>query len=209
VARVHDAARKMVDAAERLVAEQGLAALTDQAVQQAAGQRNKSAVQYHFGGRQELVNALLATRMAPTNERRTAILLALDDDPSTRDLVEALIVPLVESVLARRPSYWARFLLQVLNDPATGRAALDAVDDTALRVAQTRLEDRLDHLPEPTRALRVRSMIGYACVVLAAYEVGVLPKDLGGDALVTEVVDACCGLVDAPSTATTGADARL
>ena len=191
----------MIDAAERLAAEQGLAALTVQAVQRAAGQRNKSAVQYHFGDRQGLVNALLATRMAPTSERRTAMLLDLGPDASTRDLVEVLIAPLVESVFSRTPSYWARFLLQAISDPATGLAALDAVDDHALRVTQTRLEARLDHLPPSLRTQRVRSIFGYASVVLAAYEVGALPRDSSQDDLTTELVDACCGLVEAPSTA--------
>ncbi len=191
----------MIDAAERLVAEQGLAALTVQAVQDAAGQRNKSAVQYHFGGRDGLVRALLAARMEEPNRRRTAMLLDLGPDATMRDLVEVIVVPLTESVLARRPSYWARFLLQALSDPATGRAALDVMADHALVVAQARLEDLLVGLPRATRTLRVRSMVGYACVVLAGYEVGVLPHALDGQLLATELVDACCGLVEAPTTA--------
>ena len=189
----------MIDAAERLVAERGLAALTVQAVQEAAGQRNKSAVQYHFGGRQGLVNALVAARMAPTNERRTTMVLALGPDPSTRDLVEALLVPLIESVLGRHPSYWARFLVQAIGDPLTGLAALAAADDQALQAAQSRLEARLSHLPPAVRTVRVQSIFGYACVALAAFEVGALPAVLTGDALTIEIVDACCGLVDAPT----------
>jgi AcrR family transcriptional regulator len=196
---VNEAAEQMIDAAERLAAERGLAALTVQAVQEAAGQRNKSAVQYHFGGRQGLVNALVAARMAPTNERRTAMLLALGPEASTRQLVEVLVLPLIESVLGRSPSYWARFLVQAIGDPATGLAALDAVDDQAIQATQARLEDRLSHLPPAVRTLRVQSIFGYACVALAAYEVGALPAGLTGEALTTEIVDACCGLVDAPS----------
>lgn len=203
---MQDAATRMIDAAERLAAERGLAALTVQAVQEAAGQRNKSAVQYHFGGRQGLVNALVAARMAPTNARRTELLLALGPEASTRELVEALVVPLAESVLSRRPSYWARFLVQAIGDPETGFAALAAVDDQPLQVAQDRLVARLDQLPEGTRTLRVQSAFAYACVVLAAYEVGALPPELTGEALTTEIVDACCGLVDAPTTAPTPED---
>lgn len=191
----------MIDAAEQLVAEQGLAALTVQAVQDAAGQRNKSAVQYHFGGRDGLVRALLAARMDGPNQQRTAMLLGTGPETSVRDLVEVIVVPLAESVLARRPSYWARFLLQALNDPATGRAALDVMADQALLVAQARLEGLLVDLPAPTRTLRVRSMVGYTCVVLAGYEVGVLPPGLSESQLATELVDACCGLVEAPRSA--------
>lgn len=186
----------MLNAAEQLAAERGLAALTVQAVQDAAGQRNKSAVQYHFGGRQGLVDAIVATRMAPANERRTSMLLALGEGATTRELVEILVVPLVESVLSRQPSYWARFLVQAIGDPATGLASLAAVDDRALRAAQSRLEAHLTNLLPSARTLRVQSILGYACVVLAAHEVGALPADLNGDALMTEIVHACCGLVD-------------
>lgn len=197
---MHDAASRMIDAAERLTAERGLAALTVQAVQEAAGQRNKSAVQYHFGGRQGLVDAVVATRMAPATERRTSMLLALGEGATTRELVEVLVAPLVESVLSRQPSYWARFLVQAIGDPTTGLAAIAAADDRALRAAQSRLEGHLVHLPQAVRTLRVQSIFGYACVVLAAFEVGALPAELTGAELVTEIVDACCGLVDAPTT---------
>lgn len=192
----------MIEAAEKLVAERGLSALTVQAVQREAGQRNKSAVSYHFGGLQGLVDALVAHRVGPANARRTEILLALGDEASAGDLVEVLVVPLVESVLARRPSYWARFLLQAISDPGAGLAALDAVEDRTLDLAQQRLIDRLDHLPAAVRALRVHSMFGYAAVVLAAYEVGIVPGDLTEDALTSEIVDACYGLVGLPTRTT-------
>lgn len=192
----------MIEAAEKLVAERGLSALTVQAVQREAGQRNKSAVSYHFGGLQGLVDALVARRVGPANARRTEILLALGDEASAGDLVEVLVVPLVESVLARRPSYWARFLLQAISDPGAGLAALDAVEDRTLDLAQQRLIDRLDHLPAAVRALRVHSMFGYAAVVLAAYEVGIVPGDLTEDALTSEIVDACYGLVGLPTRTT-------
>ncbi len=196
---MHPAARSMIEVAERLVAERGLATFTVQAVQREAGQRNKAAVQYHFGDRQGLIAALLAERIAPAEARRTSMLAALDDDASTRDLVEVLVRPLIESVLSRRPSYWARFLLQALGDPTISLAALAGVDSVALQATQTRLEEQLDHLPPATRALRVQSAAGYAVVVLAAFEVGALPHQ-GGEPLATEIIDACHGLVSAPST---------
>jgi AcrR family transcriptional regulator len=200
VVAVQEAAARMIEAAERLAAEHGLRALTVQAVQEAAGQRNKSAVQYHFGGRQGLVQAIIATRMAPTSERRAAMLLELGPDASTRDLVEVLVAPLVEAVFSRTPSYWARFLLQAISDPTTGLVAIEAIDDRALRVTQSRLEDRLEHLPPALRRLRVQAVFGYACVVLAAHEVGAMSAGFSLDELTTELVDACLGLVEAPST---------
>ena len=47
----------MIDAGERLAAERGIAAMSLREVQAAAGQRNKSAAQYHFGSRTGLIEA--------------------------------------------------------------------------------------------------------------------------------------------------------
>lgn len=191
-----DAAAKMIDAAERLVAEGGLSALTVQAVQDAAGQRNKSAVAYHFGDRDGLLDAVIQARMADAVERRTHLLLHLDPHPSVRQLVEVLVVPLAESVFAREPSYWARFLVQAMNDPGTGRSALGAGPET-LQLARVKLAGALDHVPERLRDLRVQSLLGYACVALAAYE---LRGAADPDRFLVELVDTCCGLVSAPTT---------
>lgn len=194
---MNEAARQLVEAAERLAAERGLAALTVQAVQDAAGQRNKSAVQYHFGGRQGLVDAVVAHRMGPANERRTAMFVALGEAPTRRELVEVLVVPLIESVLGRTPSYWARFLLQALADPGAGLAAVRSFDDRVIEAVQARLVRQLPHLAPAVRTLRVQSVFGYAAVVLAAHEAGVLPRAIPARALTTEIVDACCGLLGA------------
>jgi AcrR family transcriptional regulator len=170
-----------------------------QAVQHEACQRNKSAVQYHFGGRDGLIAAVLSDRMAHTEARRTSMLLALPEIASTRQLVEVLVLPIVESVLAREPSYWARFVLQTLGDPASGLAALESVDTRALDATQARLHQRLSDLPGPIRALRVQSTVGYATLVLAAYEAGALPH-LHKQQLTAEILDAAHGLLEAPST---------
>jgi AcrR family transcriptional regulator len=196
---VQGAALAMIEAAERMAAERGLAAVTAQAVQDAAGQRNRSAVQYHFGGRQGLVDAVVRHRMGPANERRAQLFVELGERATVRDLVQVLVVPLVESVLSRTPSYWARFLLQALSDPTTGLAALASVDDRVLAAATTRLERHLTHLSPEARTLRVQSVFGYAAVVLAAYETGLLPPSPTGAALTAEIVDACCALVGAPN----------
>lgn len=194
------AAERLVDAAERIVAEQGLAAMTVSAVQQAAGQANKSAVSYHFGDREGLLRAVLESRMAGANERRTSMLLALDGDCSLRDLVEAYVLPLAESVESRRPSYWARFLLQAVADPSIGAIAMESNGTDAFRAVQRRLLARLDHVPQPLRAHRLAAALGYVCAALAAYEVMGVPGGVHTEDLNTELVDTCLGLLVAPST---------
>jgi hypothetical protein len=46
-----------------------------------------------------LIAAVLELRMAVANERRTSMLLALDEDCSLRDLVEAYVLPLANGFL--------------------------------------------------------------------------------------------------------------
>lgn len=191
---------RMIDAAERIVAERGLGAMTVRAVQESAGQANKSAVQYHFGDRDGLIRAVLDSRMALANERRTSMLLALDDDCSLRDLVEAYVLPLAESVQSRRPSYWARFLLQAVADPSIGRTAMDSVESEAFRAVTRRLVTRLDDVPAALRPHRLVSALGYVCAALAAFEVLGAPEGLETDVWNTDLVDTCVGLLTAPST---------
>ena len=191
----------MIDAAERIAATEGFGAMTVRAVQAAAGQANKSAVQYHFGDRDGLIRAVLDARMAPANERRTAMLAALDPDPSLRDLVEVYVLPLAESVESHEPSYWARFLLQAVNDPKIGQMAMASVESEAFRATQRRLLDRLEHLPEPLRTTRLGAALGFVCAALAAFEVGALPEGVDAAALNVDLVDACVGLLATPSSA--------
>ena len=57
-----DARLRMLVAAERLFAERGIGAVSLREIGAAAGQRNNSAAQYHFGTRQNLVAAILDLR---------------------------------------------------------------------------------------------------------------------------------------------------
>lgn len=94
----HTTAREAtIVAAERIVAEMGLRALTSNDVQQAAGQSNKSAVAYHFGLREGLVEATIAARMETVSRRRQGLLDELEHsaEPLTiRQAVRVLVEPL-------------------------------------------------------------------------------------------------------------------
>ncbi|RKY16350.1 MAG: TetR/AcrR family transcriptional regulator [Planctomycetota bacterium] len=67
-------AERLLDAAEELFAEQGIAPVSLRAITARAG-ANLAAVNYHFGSRDGLVRAVLARRVQPINAAR---LLALD-----------------------------------------------------------------------------------------------------------------------------------
>jgi AcrR family transcriptional regulator len=88
---------RILDAAEALVAERGIDAVSLRAVNQAAA-ANVAAAHYHFGSKDAVVEAVLQRRMQVLSERRAELVAALaaDPAPSPRAVVAALVAPLAE-----------------------------------------------------------------------------------------------------------------
>lgn len=86
--------RRILDAAELRFAADGIAAATFADILEAAGQRNNSAIQYHFGDRIGLLEALTARRVEQMAVHRGGLVDALPAKPSIRDLVEVIVRPL-------------------------------------------------------------------------------------------------------------------
>jgi AcrR family transcriptional regulator len=112
---------RLLDAAERLLAERGLAATSVRAVCAEAG-ANVAAVHYHFGSKDALVEAVLKRRMGELTTRRLAMLEPLESQarPPTRAVVEALVRPLAD--FARDPEGAGRAYVRFL-------AGLQATDE--------------------------------------------------------------------------------
>jgi AcrR family transcriptional regulator len=201
---VADAREQMIDAAERLVAERGLAAMSLREVQAAAGQRNKSAAQYHFGSKEGLVEAIATARLGAVGVRRREVLDALGPHPTRRELVEALVLPLAEHVLSG-DSCWARFQIQAAYDPTFAKTVRLAFESSAYREVRDGLLAGLDHLPAPLRERRVDHAVGLVSSSLAALEADDRPRALPADALVADLVDMTLGVLDAPVSTTTTA----
>lgn len=94
-----DTRQRILDAAEALFAREGIAHTPTRAILRAAGQRNESALQYHFGGRDGLVRALHERRMTQVEARRDARIeaLAADAELGAREIVELQIRPFIEA----------------------------------------------------------------------------------------------------------------
>lgn len=107
-----DGATRLLEAAERVIAIEGLRHATDQAIVRAAGHRNHSAVTYHFGNRDALVLAVWERRNRPIDVYRARLLADLERKRRLDDLgalARAHVEPLVRDAASRHPSYWARF----------------------------------------------------------------------------------------------------
>lgn len=166
-----EAARNaMLDAAEELACTSGLGAITLTAVQQRAGQGNKSAASYHFGSRDGLLRAVIARRMGPIDEHRTRLLDSIDpQDPSA--LAEALVRPLAEATVLVPESRYARFAAQAFIDPTLASIALGHEEAQSLRRVQALITDLLvPRLGAAVTAVRIGSVTGLAVTTLALVE---------------------------------------
>jgi AcrR family transcriptional regulator len=94
---VHEDTRdRLLDAAQELFATDGSWTTPLARVVRAAGQRNQSAIHYHFGSREELIYALIERDRARELQERQAHLDRLDAANGERDLravVAALVLP--------------------------------------------------------------------------------------------------------------------
>ncbi len=83
----------LVDAGRRLFAKSGIYATSLKAVVEAAGQRNTSALHYHFGGRDGLLTAIIDTHNSRIEHERRLMLDATGETPTLERLVTAVVLP--------------------------------------------------------------------------------------------------------------------
>lgn len=109
-----DTKEKILDVAERLFAENGFAGTSLRNIIGEA-EVNLSAVNYHYGSKEELFRAVVA-RIAKSVVKgqleRLAQYEANKDNPSVEDILEAFIAPPLQIVLSSgdRSTYCARFM---------------------------------------------------------------------------------------------------
>lgn len=99
MSEIRDTKDRIVDAAELLFAEQGIAATSLRSITQRAGV-NTAAVHYHFGDKLALVQAVVSRRIAPMNQERLKRLeqleIAAGDAPvDAEQLLAAYLGPVV------------------------------------------------------------------------------------------------------------------
>ncbi|MBF6173226.1 TetR/AcrR family transcriptional regulator [Nocardia blacklockiae] len=199
------ARERLIVAAEQLIAERGpTVPLRDIAA--AAGQRNNSAIQYHFGSRDGLVAAVVEHRLATLEVRRLELLAEQAGSAaaeSVHGLLEALVIPMFELSARHGIGHYARFLEQIRTHPAvTDAANLDTAQRTSVRVIMRGLERGLPDLPARLRIRRLRSLPTVLFALLADHERAVESGRVTADdeAAWTEIVDMLAGTLTAPVT---------
>jgi AcrR family transcriptional regulator len=188
---------RLLTAAEQLIAEHGVDAVSVRAVNAAAG-ANVAAVHYHFGSKEALVDAVLTRRMTALTEVRSRRLDAIDAGgrPTVREVVAALVWPLAD--FAADPAGAGRTYVRFL-------AALDAAGDAwRIRMGEAfapqyerigaALARALPDVPEPVREFRLGLAGTTILATLADPELASRPWTRAGVTTTTELVVAA--LVD-------------
>jgi AcrR family transcriptional regulator len=155
----------LLAAAERLFAERGVYAVANRQISEAAGQGNNAAVTYHFGTKADLIRAIVRKHAEQIEATRMRMVADLGGSTELRDWVACLVRPVTEHLEALgSPSWYARFLAQVIADPALNEIMIEESLDTApsLRQFEEGLVRCVPGLPDEVyleRAIMARHLV--------------------------------------------------
>lgn len=204
-------ARQLVlDTAERLFVEQGVLAVSNRQIGEAAGYGNSAVVGYHFGTNADLVRAITRRFTAEVERSRVSMLaeLAQQDGPvGVRDLLACMVLPWTDHFAALGPrSYFAQLCAQALNYPSLRTIITEeATGSPSLRQTIAALNR---HLPFATTDMANErgAIMEYAIVYTCAERERVLadgtptPSQTWQDTAAV-LIDALVGIWTAPTTA--------
>ncbi|MGE3619394.1 MAG: TetR/AcrR family transcriptional regulator [Acidimicrobiia bacterium] len=192
-------------AAEEMFARSGIAAVSVREIQQAAGQRNKSAIQYHFGSKDGLLDEIHRHRMARINRAREALLDQLEREDRAEDLralVDACTWPLVQEITDHRGGWFVQLVAQRLAGPYAFR--IDSSHATIDRITEG-IRRCTGHVPTPLAAQRIHAAMLMMFQTLAdrEREVREVGHALPVEVVAANLVDVMVALLDAPVGAVT------
>lgn len=207
---------QLVVTAERLFATHGIDAVSLRQICLEAGNANTSAVQYHFGSKERLLQAIFEHRIPHLMARRHLLAADAISRGEINNIRTALMVqflPLVEQA-ELEDSFYMTFVSQLGHSrqsehpyrrlPAEYRANVERY--------QTHLHELLRHLPAVVRRHRIQAVTAMCNLACAAREQA---RRLGAERMlpyglhVELLFDALLGIIDAPLSPATASAVRL
>lgn len=208
---------RILDAAEWLFAERGLAGPSLREINEAAGQRNASGVQYHFGNRSGLLRAIVERHMSVIDLERHALLDqadAVDDPPSPeqiRSSMALLVVPLADRLRTASGRCYLRIVEHLVDEPrASTPAASVAEFNSSLARASARLAAPVRALPPELRDERQNQTTSFLLRALADRARTLddhldLRPTIAHDTFVSNLIDVLVAVLTAPPSPATRA----
>ncbi len=162
-----DTKQSLLDAAEALISEHGVAGASLRAITSRAG-ANVAAANYHFGSKEALVRAVLRRRLSPVNAERLRLLdeaerRAGEGPPELERLMRAFLGPVVRfgHDLPDRGRHFAQICGRAMTQPdPTLRATLIEELGEVIRRFQAAFARALPDLPREELLWRMQFMVG-------------------------------------------------
>ncbi len=195
----------LMDAAEKLVAKKGLKSVSIKEIVKAAGQKNESALQYHFKSLQGLINAIVDKRSLETQHLRTELLDDLKASKDTfdlRDICKLMVMP--SFLLGRRSPGYRRYILSFSQDLALRSNTLAFVNrhgaggESGQETADL-MRQQLSDLDEYTFQERLQAAVRLVSMSMGHHARGKNAfRGDHSDLFINHLLDAMVGLLNAP-----------
>jgi AcrR family transcriptional regulator len=168
----HVTRTRILDAAEELFMQHGFEGTSMRQLTSRAGV-NLAAVNYHFGSKDALIEAVFRRRLDPMNAARIAELAKLEasGNPSPEAIIRAFVGPslrLVEDAKGGGRNF-TRLLGRTYSEPSKGlRALIGQMYAPTMERYKTALERALPQMPKDELVWRMHFMFGTLAYTLAA-----------------------------------------
>ena len=197
---------RLLRESERLFATRGVSQTTAREIIDAAGQRNVSALSYHFGSREGVLREILLRHGDPLDVERGDLAVAAGPDASTRELVAALLVPLAGRLATPEGRDYLRIVAQLTEDFPAWRVETELTPPNLRRILGL-LEARPADLDPAVRRERVVLIIMLMTSAMAeraraADITSGLPADpdsLDDDQFLANLTDVIVAALEAPA----------
>jgi AcrR family transcriptional regulator len=194
--------QRLIDVGRALFATKGVFATPLKAIVDGSGQRNASALHYHFGSRQGLLDAIIDATNEGIEVRRLTLLERYGEKPSLEELVDAWISPQAELLDDAEGRQFLSIISQ-LND-LFDEWTNETMPPTALRTLSA-IGERLVHLADPLvrreRLNRFLELTAEALGSRARLIDRVSRPALSHEAWVTNLAQMCVGALSATAAA--------
>jgi AcrR family transcriptional regulator len=173
-----DTKEKILNTAERLIGEQGYAATSLRQIIAEAGV-NLAAVHYHFGSKEDLLDAVVVRKAGPVNEARLARLDQVEAEAGSGPLavekvLESFFIPTAE--MASRSPEFVRLIGRMLTEGMMPRIVERHFQAMGLRFV-TALRRAIPELPQEELIWRMHFMVG--AMALAMCSAPIFPQAAG------------------------------
>ncbi len=207
----------LIEAAEKLVADKGIENVSIRKIVSVAGQKNESALQYHFRNLQGLIAAIHDLRSAEIQAKRTELLAELaakTPEPVLRDLCIVMVMPIF--LLAKSKPGFRRYIKAFGHEVfLSEESALKLVDrkgggGESGRQMAAMLRANLEHLDEPGYRRRMEVAVRLVSASLAHHSRQKSAfRGVQADLFVSNLIDLLVGLLSVAESTETRALVKL